>query len=117
MDLYDHLGVYMTKKLFDTDSHLLAFDARVLACDGCEGGYWVLLDATAFAPEGGGQPSDLGMLGGMKVLDVREREGEIWLVVSFVFPPCKFLLEMKIALHSITGIKGFDWTFKVIIYD
>lgn len=68
----------MTEKLFDIDSHLLAFDARVLACDRCENGFWVLLDATAFAPEGGGQPSDLGTLGGAEVLDVREREGEIW---------------------------------------
>ena len=75
---YDNLGVYMTEKLFDIDSHLLAFDARVLACDKCENGFWVLLDATAFAPEGGGQPSDLGTLGNIEVLDVREREGEIW---------------------------------------
>ncbi len=68
----------MTKKLFDTDSHLLAFDARVLATEKGEGGFLVLLDATAFAPEGGGQPSDLGTLGGARVLAVQEREGEIW---------------------------------------
>lgn len=68
----------MTKRLFDTDSYLLEFEACVLCCNACETGYEILLDATAFCPEGGGQPSDIGSLEGTVVLDVRERKGEIW---------------------------------------
>lgn len=39
--------------------------------------YEVILDRTAFFPEGGGQYADRGVLGGVHVLDVREREGHI----------------------------------------
>lgn len=38
----------------------------------------VRLDATIFYPEGGGQPADLGWLGGWPVSDVQEAEGQIW---------------------------------------
>ncbi len=44
------------------------FDARVLRVIDD----WVVLDATAFYPEGGGQPADLGELNGVKVLDVQK---------------------------------------------
>lgn len=67
----------MTKRLFDTDSHLLAFSARVLSCEARGEEYGVILDETAFAPEGGGQPSDLGFIGGKGVVGVIEENGEI----------------------------------------
>lgn len=68
----------MTEKLYDQDSHLTQFTARVLSCwpDG-EGNFRVVLNRTAFYPEGGGQPADRGILGNVRVLDVREQEGEI----------------------------------------
>ena len=68
----------MTERLFDTDSHLTEFEARVLCTERRGDEFWVLLDATAFAPEAGGQPSDIGTLGEANVLDVRERNGELW---------------------------------------
>ena len=37
----------------------------------------MILDRTCFYPEGGGQPADHGILGGVKVLDVREKSGQI----------------------------------------
>ena len=40
-------------------------------------GWDVILDQTAFYPEGGGQPYDLGTLGGTFVLEVHEREGHV----------------------------------------
>ncbi|MBQ6928443.1 MAG: hypothetical protein IJQ36_09055 [Oscillospiraceae bacterium] len=67
----------MTEKLYYLDSHLFAFDAVVLDCREEKTGYSVVLDRTAFFPEGGGQLADTGTLGGVRVLDVHEREGEI----------------------------------------
>ena len=66
-----------TIKLFYTDSHCKEFTAKVLACEETDKGFSVVLDATAFYPEGGGQACDLGTLGGANVLDVREKEGVI----------------------------------------
>ena len=66
-----------TIKLFYEDSHRKEFTATVLACQSTDKGFAVVLDATAFYPEGGGQACDLGVLGDAKVLDVREQEGVI----------------------------------------
>ena len=65
------------KKLYYEDSHLQTFTANVTACTEVKGGWAVTLDATAFYPEGGGQPCDLGVLGEANVLDVREQDGDI----------------------------------------
>ena len=66
-----------TEKLYYADPFLTEFDARVLACEAEKGGYAVVLDRTAFYPEGGGQPYDTGVLGGAEVLDVHEKAGVI----------------------------------------
>ena len=65
----------MTRKLYYEDCNLTEFTARVTACEEAKGGFRVTLDATAFYPEGGGQPWDLGTLGEANVLEVWE-EGE-----------------------------------------
>ena len=65
------------RKLFYENSHLQEFSARVTGCQQTEKGWLVTLDATAFYPEGGGQACDIGTLGGVNVLDVREKENEI----------------------------------------
>ena len=62
----------MTQKLYYIDSHLFAFTARVLSCEENGGRWEIILDETAFFPEGGGQPADRGTLSGVSVLDVRE---------------------------------------------
>ena len=67
----------MTEKLYYRDCHLAQFRASVTGCTPTEKGYLVTLDATAFYPEGGGQACDLGTLGGVRVLGVQERDGEI----------------------------------------
>lgn len=67
----------MTEKLFYNDTYLKEFTARVLSCEAAKGGWDVVLERTAFYPEGGGQACDLGVLGGAAVTDVREKNGEI----------------------------------------
>ena len=67
----------MTEKLYYSDPFLKEFTATVLSCEQDKGGWEVTLDRTAFYPEGGGQPTDFGTLGGATVTDVREKEGVI----------------------------------------
>ena len=67
----------MTRKLYYEDVYLGLFEARVLECRECEKGYAVVLDQTAFYPEGGGQPADSGSLEEVPVKDVQEKDGEI----------------------------------------
>ena len=67
----------MTEKLYYLDSHLAEFDALVLSCEAAEGGFDVVLDRTAFFPEGGGQRADTGFLADARVSDVQERGGLI----------------------------------------
>lgn len=67
----------MLNKLFYNEPYLREFDAIVLRCEETKNGWQVVLDQTAFYPEGGGQPCDLGTLGKSRVTDVREKNSEI----------------------------------------
>ena len=62
-----------TRKLYYEDCHLRRFSGEVLSCEQTDKGWEVILDATAFYPEGGGQVCDLGTLNGVRVLDVQEK--------------------------------------------
>lgn len=77
----------MTVRLYYQDPYLQEFQAKVTRRGTDESGRdYVVLDQTAFYPEGGGQPSDHGEIEGISVLDVQETEGEIRHYLSFALP-------------------------------
>lgn len=67
----------MTEKLYLNDSYVKEFTALVLSCTKNGENYEVILDRTAFFPEGGGQAPDKGEIGGIEVLNVQERGEEV----------------------------------------
>ena len=67
-----------TERLYYSDSYIKKFDAIVVSCEKLEKGYKVVLDKTAFFPEGGGQKADTGFIGEAKVTDVQESDDVIY---------------------------------------
>ena len=86
-----------TEKLYYHNPFLKKFSAAVLSCEAAKNGYQVVLDRTAFYPEGGGQPADHGTLDGIPVTDVHEKNGVI-------FHTCEKEVEIG---KSVTGM--IDW--------
>lgn len=64
-----------TERLYYADSHLVVFDANVLAVtDRVSGWAGVTLDRTAFYPTGGGQPSDVGLMNSARVVECIDQQ-------------------------------------------
>lgn len=77
-----------TIRLFDKDSYIEEFHGTVLSSEKCGEDLWqIVLDQTAFFPEGGGQAGDTGWIDGIEVTDTQEKEGVI-------FHFCKAPLEV-----------------------
>ncbi|MCI8418139.1 MAG: alanyl-tRNA editing protein [Lachnospiraceae bacterium] len=91
----------MTEKLYHKDSHLHTFQAQVLSCEPGKNGFQVVLNATAFFPEGGGQAADRGMLDSVHVLDVHEKQGIIYHTTDKPLSPDS----------TVTGVIDWDLRF------
>lgn len=64
----------MGERIYYTEAYRSEFDATITACHPSGAHFSVVLDTTAFYPTSGGQPHDLGTLGGCQVLDVVDDE-------------------------------------------
>jgi alanyl-tRNA synthetase len=88
----------MTEKLYYNDPYTLEFTADITEIQPYESGkYAVFLDKTFFYPASGGQPYDTGILNGIKVVDVFEKEGKIFHITEA--PLEKGKAEGKIDYH------------------
>jgi alanyl-tRNA synthetase len=65
----------ITTRLYFHDSYLAEFSAHVIGRS--EDGLRICLDRTAFYPDSGGQPHDLGHIAGVRVLDVIDENERI----------------------------------------
>src|SRR5262249_18619602 len=62
-------------RLYYTDAYLTSFESPVI--DIADGGKRVYLEQSAFYPTSGGQPHDLGKLGGIDLVDVIDEEDRV----------------------------------------
>ncbi|MDI7274345.1 MAG: alanyl-tRNA editing protein [Anaerolineae bacterium] len=112
----------MTELLYQTDSYLKEFEARVTAVEGQA----VALDRTAFYPAGGGQPCDLGVLSDgsqvWAVSQVRKAGDAVWHVLDGEPPAVGAqltgrldwerrygLMRLHTALHILCGVIWRDY--------
>ena len=73
----------LTERLYYKDTYLKEFDAVIEEISQLENGnYAIKLNRTAFYPEGGGQPSDLGKINQLSVLAVQEAGADIVHILS-----------------------------------
>lgn len=61
----------MTEKLYEKDAYIKEFTATVIDCLPSDNGFKIVLDKTAFFPEGGGQAGDKGTIGNIIVFDTQ----------------------------------------------
>ena len=77
----------MLDALYDKDPYSKEFTSKVISCQPGKNGYEVVLEDTAFYPEGGGQPGDIGSLNGnIEVIDTKERDGRILHICKEAIP-------------------------------
>ncbi|WP_352400545.1 alanyl-tRNA editing protein [Anaerotignum sp.] len=95
----------MTERLYYQNAYATKFMGRVIFCkeanDGC---FHIVLDKTLFYPEGGGQPGDNGVLGGVRILDTQEENGQI---IHYGDKPLEVGIEVR-------GEVNWTWRFDLM---
>lgn len=109
------------RKLYEEDPYLTTFSAVVQSCVQGKKGWDIVLEQTAFYPEGGGQPYDKGVLGDANVLEVHERDGLVVHTCDAPLPvggqvsgaidwPRRFdLMQHHSGEHIVSGIAHAKW--------
>jgi len=72
---------------YERDAYLRELDTEVVATGECDGRPWAVTADTLFYPEGGGQPSDRGRMGGVEVLEALRHEGTVRHLLSSPLGP------------------------------
>ncbi len=106
----------MTERLYEQDSYCREFKATVISCECDKGLYNVVLNKTAFFPEGGGQAADKGTINDIEVLDVQIRDDVIFHKLKSPLPigqevTCKIDWELRFSRmqshageHIVSGV-------------
>jgi len=95
----------VTEKIYYTDQYLKEFEGTVVSCEKDENGkYNIILDRTAFFPEGGGQDADSGTLNGKEIEYVFEKGEDVVHVCSEPFD----------IGEKVKGIIDFDKRFLIM---
>ena len=71
----------LTEKIYEKDAYLQELSSTLLEVLGdgsLQHPYILVLDKTIFFPTGGGQPCDLGEIGGIQVVDVYEKDSVVY---------------------------------------
>lgn len=72
----------MTNKLYYENTYLKEWESEVKDVIQEKDRFLIVLDRTAFFPEGGGQPSDKGYIDGIEVIDVFEKDNIVYHVTE-----------------------------------
>jgi len=76
--------------LFLTDCYIYEFTANIIEI----GEDHIVLDATYFYPQGGGQPGDTGTIGDVRITDTKKRDGKI---MHFFDGDCNLAVGQSVA--------------------
>ncbi len=79
---------------YERDPRLTRLETDVVAAGDAQGRPYVVLADTILYPEGGGQPSDRGSVGGVAVLDVLQEGGAIRHVLAGAAPSGRVTVEL-----------------------
>src|SRR5438128_210085 len=88
---------FMTKRLYYTDAYRTEFTAPIV--EQTDDGRRVYVEETAFYPTSGGQPHDLGTLGGVAIVDIVDEDSRIAHVLAE---------PLAAGATSVAGV--VDWT-------
>ncbi len=93
----------MTEKFYYRNAYTKRLICSILDVRQTENDYWLLTDQTIFYPGGGGQLPDKGFIENQPVIDVKEKDGNIWHKVTI--GKTKFQKGQKVT-------QELDWNYR-----
>ncbi len=87
----------MTEKVYHKDSYLKEIKAKVIEKEKAGSLWKILPDKTIVYPEGGGQPSDIGFINGIKIIKTEVEENKIF-----------YYIDKEISIDEITITIDFE---------